>query len=99
MECPRVTVQASFGSRTEAFRPRGQRSGEILMQELALDLPAGYYLERDPDVLVLRRVDGSMAGAFSARGAAPEAVRRMVEEESSAYVPESLTRETSLRVF
>jgi len=45
-----------------------------------LDLPTGYYLERDPDVLVLRRLDGSMVGAFSARGAAPDAVRRMVEE-------------------
>src|SRR5829696_3027994 len=69
------------------------------MQGLSLDLPTGYYLERDPDVLVLRRLDGSVAGAFSARGAAPEAVRQMVEEESSAYVPQSPTRETSLRVF
>ena len=50
------------------------------MQGLSLELPAGYYLERDPDVLVLRRLDGSMVGAFSARGAAPEAVRRAVEE-------------------
>src|SRR5215217_5773506 len=50
------------------------------MQGLSLDLPAGYYLERDPDVLILRRIDGSMVGAFSARGAAPEAVRRAVEE-------------------
>jgi LuxR family maltose regulon positive regulatory protein len=73
------------------------------MQELALDLPAGYYLERDPDVLVLRRVDGSMAGAFSARGAAPEAVRRMIEEtvgdEFSAYLPQSPAREPALWVF
>src|SRR5919112_88789 len=103
MECPRVTTQASFGSRTEAFRPRGQRSGDILMQGLALDLPAGYYLERDPDVLVLRRVDGSMAGAFSARGAAPEAVRRMieetVEEEFPTYLPKPSTREPTLLVF
>jgi DNA-binding SARP family transcriptional activator len=50
------------------------------MRGLSLDLPAGYYLERDPDVLILRRIDGSMVGAFSARGAAPEAVRRAVEE-------------------
>ena len=50
------------------------------MQGLSLDLPTGYYLERDPDVLILRRLDGSVAGAFSARGAAPDAVRRMVEE-------------------
>jgi DNA-binding SARP family transcriptional activator len=63
------------------------------MQGLSLDLPTGYYLERDPDVLILRRLDGSMVGAFSARGAAPEAVRRTVEEtvqgEPSAHSRES----------
>jgi LuxR family maltose regulon positive regulatory protein len=69
-----------------------------------LDLPTGYYLERDPEVLVLRRLDGSVAGAFSARGAAPEVVRRMVEEtageEHSAYLPHSpATEEPSLRVY
>jgi DNA-binding SARP family transcriptional activator len=73
------------------------------MQGLSLDLPTGYYLERDPDVLVLRRLDGSVAGAFSARGAAPEAVRRMIEETvgegASAYLPQSPTGEPSLQVF
>ena len=69
-----------------------------------MDLPTGYYLERDPDVLVLRRLDGSVACAFSARGAAPEAVRRMVQEtlveESPAHPPRSgPEREPSLRVF
>src|SRR5919112_836477 len=104
MECPRVTAQASLGVRTEALRPRGQRSGDMIMRRLALDLPAGYYLERDPDVLVLRRVDGSVAGAFSARGAAPEAVRQLIEETEGqgfpAYLPHPPTREEpSLRVF
>jgi DNA-binding SARP family transcriptional activator len=64
------------------------------MQGLTLELPAGYYLERDPDVLVLRRLDGSMVGAFSARGAAPEAVRRAVEE--SAHGGSSEGREVSV---
>ena len=50
------------------------------MQGSSLDLPNGYSLERDPDILTLRRLDGSIVSAFSARGAAPEAVRRMVEE-------------------
>lgn len=53
------------------------------MQGLSCDLPSGYYMEWDPDVLVLRRPDGSIVGAFSARGAAPEAVLRMVEETVS----------------
>jgi DNA-binding SARP family transcriptional activator len=37
-------------------------------------------MERDPDVMILRRLDGSMVGAFSARGAAPEAVLGAIEE-------------------
>jgi DNA-binding SARP family transcriptional activator len=53
------------------------------MQGMSLELPAGYYLERDPDVLILRRLDGSMVGAFSARGARPEAVRKAVEESDN----------------
>ena len=67
---------------------------EIGMQGSSLDLPTGYYLERDPDILTLRRLDGSIVSAFSARGAAAEAVRRMVEEtvegEHSAAVQPSL---------
>ncbi len=50
------------------------------MQGSTLELPTGYYLERDPDVLILRRLDGSMVGAFSARGAAPEAILEAIEE-------------------
>jgi DNA-binding SARP family transcriptional activator len=53
---------------------------ERWMQGLTFELPNGYYLERDPDVLVLRRLDGSMVGAFSARGATTEAVERTIEE-------------------
>ena len=54
------------------------------MQGLSLELSTGYYLERDPDILTLRRSDGSVVGAFSAQGVAPEAVRRTVEETASA---------------
>jgi hypothetical protein len=50
------------------------------MRESSIELPTGYHLERVPDMLVLRRPDGVMVGAFSARGVAPEAVRRTVEE-------------------
>jgi DNA-binding SARP family transcriptional activator len=71
------------------------------MQKSSLELPTGYYLERDPDVLILRRLDGSMVGAFSARGAGPEAVLRTVEEtaaeQTSAYLSEPAHRPT-LRV-
>jgi DNA-binding SARP family transcriptional activator len=60
------------------------------MQGLSLDLPTGYYLERDPDVLILRRLDGSMVGAFSARGAAPEALQQTVHESIKDNVEEDL---------
>ena len=32
------------------------------------NLPLGYALRRDPDLLLLQRPDGSVAAAFSARG-------------------------------
>ncbi len=53
---------------------------ETELQGLSLELPTGYYLERDPDLLILRRLDGTMVGAFSARGAIPEAVRQTAVE-------------------
>jgi len=33
-----------------------------------LELPFGYYLKRDADVLILHRFDGTFVGAFSVRG-------------------------------
>jgi DNA-binding SARP family transcriptional activator len=51
------------------------------MQGSSLKLPPGYYLERDPDILILRRLDGAMVGSFSARGAPPNAVRQATEED------------------
>src|SRR5215210_1737879 len=51
------------------------------MGVLSLELPAGFYLEKDPDVLTLRRRgDDSMVAAFSALGATPGAVRQAAEE-------------------
>jgi DNA-binding SARP family transcriptional activator len=50
------------------------------MQGSSLELPSGYYLERDPDLLILRRLDGAMVGAFSARGALREVVRQTAQE-------------------
>lgn len=62
---------------------------ESEMQGTVLELPTGYYLERDPDILILRRRDGSMVGAFSARGATPEDVRRAAEETGQELPEES----------
>lgn len=46
------------------------------------NLPAGYHLEWEPDVLILRRLDGSEVAAFSAEGATAEAIRETAEEDS-----------------
>jgi len=52
------------------------------MQDRPLRLPPGYVLDAsDPDVLVLRRPDGSSVAAFSARGADPSELRRAAEED------------------
>ena len=39
------------------------------------DLPPGYWVERDADLLVLRRPDGSIVATFSAGGFDPLEVR------------------------
>jgi DNA-binding SARP family transcriptional activator len=49
------------------------------MQGSSLELPTGYYLERDPDLLILRRLDGAMVGAFSARGVASDTLQRTLK--------------------
>jgi hypothetical protein len=46
-------------------------------------LPPGYVLDiLDPDVVILRREDGSMVGAFSARGASPDSIKHTAEEDT-----------------
>lgn len=57
------------------------------MGAISLELPAGFYLERDPDVLTLRSADGSVVAAFSALGATPGAVRRAAEEAGERGTP------------
>jgi hypothetical protein len=44
----------------------------------------GYYLDRvtDPDVLILRRSDGSTVAVFSRWGAAKEEIQRAAKEDA-----------------
>lgn len=52
------------------------------MQDKPLVLPSSYVLDAsDPDVLVLRRSDGSSVAAFSTRGVDPTEVCRAAEED------------------
>lgn len=46
-----------------------------------------YYLDQsDPDVLILRRRDGSFVAAFSARGATKEGIIEAVEEDGRELI-------------
>jgi hypothetical protein len=45
-------------------------------------LPLGYYLERDADLLVLRRSGGTLVAAFSARGVDPFEVELTAWEDA-----------------
>ncbi len=50
-------------------------------------LPSSYYLdESDPDILVLRRQDGSFVAAFSASGATKESTREAAMEDYRALI-------------
>ena len=46
-------------------------------------LPPGYYLdESDPDILTLRRKDGTFVAAFSAQGATREGIIQAAMQDS-----------------
>lgn len=53
------------------------------MQDKPLELPPGYVLDivSDPNLLILRRLDGSSVAAFSGRSADPTEVRKAAEED------------------
>lgn len=46
----------------------------------------GYRLGLDPDLLVVRRPDGSTVSVFSVRGAAPECVVSSAREDAAKVV-------------
>ena len=60
------------------------------------DLPESYYLdESDPDILVLRRQDGTFVAAFSASGATREGIVEAAKEDYAvllAHFPKKANR-------
>ena len=65
-----------------------------------------YYLDQsDPDVVILRRQDGSFVAAFSARGATDEGILEAAKEDRRKFIatievhrvmtPEELSQATS----
>jgi hypothetical protein len=59
--------------------------------QMELRLPPGYYLERDPDILTLRRSDGSPVAAFSARGVVAETIEGAAWEDHRREQPPTKT--------
>lgn len=52
-------------------RPDGSSKNPCVRED---DLPPGYRIERDADILLLKRPDGSVVAAFSTQGADPAEV-------------------------
>ena len=52
-------------------------------REGKLSLPPGYSLEHDADVLLLRRVEGTLAAVLSVRGTKPSEVARTAWDDHS----------------
>ena len=55
---------------------------QIVDEQNRPKLPFGYYLERDADLLAVRRPDGSFVAAFHALGADPFEVELAVWEDA-----------------
>ena len=64
-----------------------EHSGRVVTKEEQLFPKFDYYIdESDPDVVVLRRQDGSFVAAFSARGATTEGILEAAKEDYGQLV-------------
>jgi hypothetical protein len=71
-----VSISVSADRMTDRQRDRHERT------QGAEALPEHYYLdESDPDVLILRRQDGTFVAAFSAQGATREGIVEAAKED------------------
>jgi LuxR family transcriptional regulator, maltose regulon positive regulatory protein len=80
--------------------------GAFVGKQRALDLPTGYRLRRDPDILTLCRSDDSTVATFNAVGADLNEVRKAAEQDCypgtiynhESPIPDALTDQTCLQV-
>ena len=77
----------------DGMADRERELGHATMEE-ASDLPENYHLdESDPDILVLRRGDGSFVAAFSAQGATREGIVEAAREDYGDLLARLLQKE------
>ena len=70
------------------------RGGRRATWEEGLALPGSYYLdESDPDILLLRRQDGTFVAAFSAQGATREGIFEAAEEDHETLLARLAAKE------
>ena len=73
----------------EAIAVEGQKMTKLTAwaahETSQLPLPPGYRIERDADLMELRRSNGSLDAVFSVRGAAPAAVVRVAKEDHRGH--------------
>jgi hypothetical protein len=65
-----------------------RRATKVTVKELKLPRFDYYLDESDPDVVVLRRQDGSFVAAFSATGATRESILEAAQEDYRALLEE-----------
>ena len=83
---PRYTaIDLALGSGRPGRSPNRRLGGG---RGLDLRLPPGYSVHPDPDVLVLRRANGSVVARFSGRGFDAEQVERAAREDHGDATPE-----------
>ena len=79
-----MSISVSADRMTDRQRDRHERT------QGAEALPEHYYLdESDPDVLILRRQDGTFVAAFSAQGATSEGIVEAAREDYAALLREN----------
>ncbi len=73
----------------EYMETHNSPNGRIKQEKPKLLPKFNYYLdESDPDVIVLRREDGTFVGAFSAAGATREGLVEAAEEDYRDFLKE-----------
>jgi hypothetical protein len=78
---------AGFSRLPPLPRPATDKGTSVDRSWEELRLPPGYELERDPDMLILRRPDGSTVATFSTRGVVPEHVEEAAREDAAREGP------------